>query len=147
MARPENVVPLRPRRRRQTKRWDLKAPRSQVLLVHGLTLATFCLHLAGAGALRYVAIALGVAAVAIAAARRQDGMPWACTHHEYALRTLVFGAAASILVSLLALAPGMAPYAGYGDLGVLAWVGLRTVWGFGRGLLRLPMMRPRSPLF
>lgn len=147
MAKPENVVPLRPRRRRPTRRWDLKAPRSQVLLVHGLTLATFALHLVGAGALRYAAIALGVAAVAIAAARRQEGMPWACTHHEYALRTLVFGAAASILASLLALAPVLSPYAWYADLGVLSWVGLRTVWGFGRGMLRAPMLRPRSPLF
>lgn len=147
MARPENVVPLRPRRRPQNRRFDLKAPRSQVLLVHGLTLATFALHLVGAGALRYVAIALGVAAVAIAAARRQEGMPWACTHHEYGLRTLVFGAVASILVSLLTLAPGLGPYAVYAGLGVLFWVGLRTLWGFGRGLLRLPMVRPRSPLF
>jgi uncharacterized membrane protein len=146
MAKPENVIPLRQKRRRQRTQFDLRAPRSQVLLVHALTLATFGLHLISSGPWRYLAIALGVAAVAIAAARRQEGMPWACTHHEFALRTLVFGAVASVLVSLAGLIPGLGAAMIYANLGVLAWVGVRGLWGFGRGLMRLPMLRPRSPL-
>lgn len=146
MSRPDNVVPLRPRRRPR-KQLDLKAPRSQVLLVHGLTALTFGLYLLTKGPWDYVATAFGVAALAIAASRRSDGMPWACTHHEFALRTLLIGGVGWVLASLLGLVPGVgAAGALWALLGVCAWVGLRVVWGFARGVVRLPILRPKTPL-
>ena len=145
MARPENVVPLRPRRRPR-RQFDPRAPRTQVLIVHTLTAATFALHFVADGALRYLAVALGVAAIAIAAGRRTEGMPWACTHHEFALRTLLIGGVAWVLVLLAGLLPGVGAFAGIAVLVICAWVALRVVWGFVRGVMRLPITRPRTPL-
>lgn len=145
MARPDNVVPLRPKRRPK-QGLDWKAPRTQVLLVHGLTMATFALFLFVSGPGEYLATALGIAAIAIAAGRRREGMPWACTHHEFALRTLLWGGIAWILAGAAGLIPGVAAYTGYAIWAVCAWVGLRALWAFARGVLRLPMTRPKSLL-
>lgn len=145
MARPDNVVPLRPRKRPR-RQFDPRAPRTQVLIVHTLTAATFALHFISAGPLRYLAVALGVAAIAIAATRRTEGMPWACTHHEFALRTLLIGGIAWLLALLAGVVPVIGAYSGIAILVICAWVALRVVWGFGRGVLRLPILRPRTPL-
>ncbi len=145
MARPDNVVPLRPKRRIK-RRLDWKAPRTLALLVHALTLVTFALYLLASGPLEYLAAAFGIASIAIAAGRRREGMPWACTHHEFALRTLLFGGVAWVLARLITLIPPAAPYATYAILGICAWVGLRCLWAFARAIVRLPMPRPTSPL-
>jgi len=145
MARPDNVVPLRPRKRPRRK-LDLRAPRSQVLIVHALTAATLALHYFAGGALRYLAVALGVAAIAIAAARRTEGMPWACTHHEFALRTLLIGGVAWVLAMLAGIVPVLAGYTGFAILAICAWVAVRVVWGLFRGVMRLPILRPKTPL-
>lgn len=145
MARPENVVPLRPKRRAK-RGMDWKAPRTMAVLVHALTIATFTLYFFAEGPVEYLAAAVGIAAIAIAAGRRREGMPWACTHHEFALRTLLFGGVAWVLARLVTLIPAAAPYATYAILGICAWVGLRCLWAFARAILRLPMPRPTSPL-
>lgn len=145
MARPDNVVPLRPKRRAK-RGVDWKAPRTQVLLVHGLTLLTFALYLLVRGPAQYLATALGIAAIAIAAGRRREGMPWACTHHEFALRTLLFGGVAWVLAGAANLIPGLGAYGAYAVLGICAWVALRGVWAFTRGVMRLPMPRPTTLL-
>lgn len=144
MARPDNVTPLRPRRR-QRRGLDLRAPRSQVLLVHALTGVTFATFYFATGAFEYIAMALGVAAIAIAAGRRREGMPWACTHHEFALRTLLFGGVAWVLVRLASLIPVVGAYQYYAIWAICGWVALRVVWGFSRGVLRLPIHRPLTP--
>ncbi len=145
MARPDNVVPLRPKRRPK-RGMDWKAPRTQVLLVHALTLLTFTMFLFVRGPAQYLATALGIAAIAIAAGRRREGMPWACTHHEFALRTLLFGGVAWVLAGASSLIPGLGAYGVYAVLVICVWVGLRGLWAFARGLMRLPMTRPTSPL-
>lgn len=145
MAGPGNVVPLRPKRRPK-RGFDWKAPRSQVLLVHALTMATFATFLLASGPGQYLATAMGIAAIAIASGRRKEGMPWACTHHEFALRTLLFGGVFWVLAGAAALIPGAGAYTGYAIWVICAWVGLRAIWAFARGILRLPMSRPKSPL-
>lgn len=145
MSRPDNVTPLRPRKRPR-RTLDLRAPRSQVLLVHALTAMTFGLNYFALGSLRYLAVALGVAAIAIAAGRRNEGMPWACTHHEFALRTLIVGGVSWVLAQLAGFIPVIGAYSPFAILAVCGWVALRVVWGFGRGVMRLPIHRPTTPL-
>lgn len=157
-TRRNNVTPFRPRRKEKRSAGErIRTPRGQVLLMHGLTLIGFGLSIANriffAGSsdiwlssLPWIALALGVAAVAIAASQRETGMPWTRTHHEMGLRTILIGAVAMMLASLLGFIPFINPFIGLVILAIGAWVGLRASYGFIAGFLRLPMPRPRSLL-
>lgn len=149
MQRDDNVTPFRPRRSPQ-KRYagggGWKSPRGMVLAMHALTLSTFAVFFFGSGLVDWLALAIGVAALAIAAGRREEGMPWARTHHEMGLRTLVIGGAVWTLGSLLGIIPGLGVVVLAVQVGVCLWVLLRAGVGFGRGAMRLPMSNPRGPV-
>lgn len=148
MDRRDNVTPFRPRRPNQPQRpgFDLQRPQHKVFLVHALTLATFAVYGFFTTPITYLGLGLGVAAVAIAASNRAQGMPWAATHHEFALRTVLIAGAVWMLSGLLLILPG----AGAVVFGVqwvtLAWVAVRVAAGFIRALLRRPTPNPRTPL-
>lgn len=147
----DNVTPFRPRRAPNPPPGSTgpgwKTPRGLALIGHGLTLATFMTYFFGSGAVDYVALGLGVAALAIAASRREEGMPWARTHHEFTLRTLIGGGAIWLLALLSSAIPGVGAYASYGLLAVLIWVAVRSIVGAVRAVLRRPIPSPTTPLF
>ena len=107
MARPDNVTPFRPRRPPKPvggHALGIATHRGRAVLVHALTLLGFTIGYfgpslaSGAGAsldtanfVSFLGLALGLAALFIAAGNRQGAMPWAATHHEHAVRTLVIG--------------------------------------------------------
>jgi uncharacterized membrane protein len=102
------------------------------------------------GLLNYVVLALVIAAVLIAASNRREGMPWAMTHHEFALRTLVIGWAVTTLVRLLGYLPGVGAAT---FLVILIVTVVVLLWTFLRGsvalvfaVLRKPMPRPTGLL-
>jgi uncharacterized membrane protein len=176
MPQPDNVTPFRPRRAppRPAPGNPLKSHRGKAVIVHTLTLVAFAISLfttlaslrptlvasgiamnVGAppvalGLLNYLVLALVIAAVLIAASNRSEGMPWATTHHEFALRTLVIGWAVTTLVRLLGLLPGV----GVATLLVIVIVtAVVLLWTFVRGsvalvfaVLRKPMPRPTGLL-
>lgn len=152
MRSQNNVTPFRPRRPKRGNPGDgLRTPRGQVLLLHALTLTTFGLFLATTLQLAppvvdWLALALGVASLAIAASRRVDGMPWARTHHEMGVRTLVIGAAVWTLARLAGLIPGVGAFVGYALIAVVGWVAIRALVGFIRGMLRQPFANPKTLL-
>jgi len=150
MARPDNVTPFRPRRPppRPSGGLGLATHRGKAVLVHLLTLISFVASFFfPAPPWSYLALAVGVAGLAIAASNRAEAMPWARTHHELALRTIVIGVAASMLLSILGFIPGFpAIWAFYARLAVLAWASLRALIGLVLAILRKPVPNPTGPL-
>ncbi len=145
----DNVTPFRPRKSPQ-KRYagagGLKSPRGQVVAMHALTLTAFAIFFFGGGVSDWLALAVAIAALAIAAGRREEGMPWARTHHEMGLRTLVIGGAVWTLSSLLAFIPAAGIAIIAVRIAVLLWVLLRAGVGLGRAAMRLPMSNPKGAL-
>ncbi|MBL8549585.1 MAG: hypothetical protein JNJ73_06350 [Hyphomonadaceae bacterium] len=145
----DNVTPFRPRRpqRPAPKRTDpLKSHRGKVIIVHSLTLAAFAIYLFTGPPITFVGLAFGIAAIAIASSNRREGMPWATTHHEQALRTIVIGAAVWTLGSLLAFFPGMSSVAFGISIVVAIWVLVRAGVGLVLAALRKPVLNARGML-
>ena len=145
----DNVTPFRPRRpqRPAPKRSDpLKSHRGKVVIVHLLTLAAFAIYLLTRAPITFLGLAFGIAAIAIASSNRREGMPWATTHHEQALRTIVIGAAVWTLGSLLAFIPGMGSVSFGITIVVGLWVLLRAGVGLVLGGLRKPVPNARGML-
>lgn len=95
-----------------------------------------------------VGIALAVAAALIAFTNRGSSNPWANTHHEHALRTLIIGWVIWTLGSMLAFV--------HGSLGIVTlivhvvialWAILRAGVGVVLALMRKPIPNPRGWLF
>ena len=148
----ENVTPFRPRRpqpRPVHRGGGVKSHRGKAVLTHVLSLAAFGLSfLWPAPPMSYLATAVGVAAVAIAFSNRADAMPWAQTHHEHALRTLMIGYAVWVLSGLLAfISAGLLTITFWTRIAVLAWVAIRAGVGLVLAVLRRPIPNPRGPLF
>lgn len=148
----DNVTPFRPRRppprRRGGGGLGMKSHRAKAIMAHALTLLSFALYFfLPAAPWSYLGLAVGVAAVAIAAGNRQEAMPWAQTHHEHALRTLIIGAAIWTVSSLIGLF-GAAFYTPvfWIHVAVCVWAAARTVAGMGIAAFRKPMPNPRGPL-
>jgi uncharacterized membrane protein len=116
--------------------------------MHGLTAAAFLLNFFLAFPFSLIGLAAGIAAVAIAQSNRRDGMPWAQTHHEFGVRTLLLGAAVWVVVGLLVMLPlpGVAAAVQVVQLVVLVWVLIRTAAGVWRALNRKPTPNPLTPL-
>jgi uncharacterized membrane protein len=153
MPQPDNVTPFRPRRAppRPNPGNPLKSHRGKVLIVHGLTIAAFAVFAVAdlfvrGSPLGFLGLAIAIAAVAIAASNRHEGMPWAMTHHEFALRTIVIGAVVSTLASLVSFIPGMATPAFWILVAVALWVLIRAAAGVVFAILRKPMPRPTGLL-
>jgi uncharacterized membrane protein len=73
-------------------------------------------------------------------------MPWANTHHEHALRTLIIGYSIWILASLLTLAGvgALVTIVIYIKLAVLLWAGVRALIGLVLAVMRRPIPNPRG---
>lgn len=158
----DNVTPFRrpPKRPvapQQQGGIGLRTHRGKAVLVHALTLTALALPWLLGGVLPFVgllAMGVGIAAGFIAIASRADAMPWAATHHEQCLRTLVIYFAITTLVQLpsFVLPPGTAaqiraPLAGivfWGSLIALIWAGLRALIALVLAMLRKPVPNPRG---
>ena len=158
----DNVTPFRPRRSPKVaqKGPGLSSPRGKAVLVQTMTLLAFTLgliltYLAAVlripGGIAQLVIQLGptvvgVIGVLIAVANRRDGMPWAATHHEHALRTLVFGFVVMLLAGMLA---NLIPAAGSAvlvlNIVVMIWAVIRAAVGLVLAVLRRPIWRPTGP--
>jgi uncharacterized membrane protein len=156
MTRPDNVTPFRPRRpppKMQRSGNPLKSHRGKVLFVHAMTLAAFLcyaasrFYLGGGSIVSYVGLGFGIAAAAVAATNRREGMPWAVTHHEHALRTVVIGAASWMLASLLLFLPMVGAVVFYIMIGIAIWTLVRASVDFVLGIMRKPIPNPKSFLF
>ena len=94
-----------------------------------------------------VGLGLGMAGLFIANQHRRGGMPWATTHHEHALRTIVIGAAVWTLGSLLSFFGPLAIGAIYVRMAVMLWVAVRAGVGLVLAIMRRPIWRPTGILF
>ncbi len=146
---PNNVTPFRARPRPRAsapKGFDAQRPQHKVFMVHGLTLASFLVTWLLAFPLELLGFAAAVAAVAVASANRRDGMPWAQTHHEFGLRTILLGGAVWIIAGMLAFLPLIGFVVAFVHIAVLIWVGVRAIAGLVRAYLRRPVPNPHTPL-
>jgi uncharacterized membrane protein len=142
----DNVTPFRPRRPPPKRSDPLKSHRGKAVIVHALTLGAFATYLFANPPVTFFGLALGIAAIAIAASNRREGMPWATTHHEQGLRTIVIGAAVWTLGSLLAFFPALASVSFGITVVVALWVLLRAGVGIVLAGLRKPVPNPRGML-
>jgi uncharacterized membrane protein len=146
----DNVTPFRrpPKRvqKRQQEGLGLKTHRGKAVLVQVLTIAAFALNLVFPTAPEsYIGMGVGIGAFLLAYANRYTGMPWAMTHHEHAVRTLMIGYAIWVFASLLTLIYGaLAIVAFYIHLGVIVWALIRAVIGLVLAMLRRPIPNPRG---
>lgn len=149
----DNVTPFRrPPRRPQPRSSGgspLTTPRGKAVLVQVVTLLTYALSFYfRMPPLSYIALGVAVAGAAIAFSNRSaEAMPWAQTHHEHALRTLIIGYSIWTIASLLPmLGQTLAPVAWFIQLGVLIWAGIRAGVGLVLALMRRPIWRPKGIL-
>lgn len=147
---PDNVTPFRrppkPVRPQQSGGLGFKTHRGKAVLGHLLTLAAFLLNFFFRVApLSFLGLIVAIAAVVLVYSNRGEAMPWANTHHEHALRTLVIGYAIWVLASLLTFVSG-ALYAVtiYAQLAVLIWAGLRAAVALVLAIMRKPVPNPRG---
>lgn len=146
----DNVTPFRrppPRPvRPQQSGWGFKTHRGKAVLAHLLTLAAFSLNFFfRVPPLSFLGLIFGVAAVVLVYSNRGEAMPWANTHHEHALRTLIIGYAVWVLASLLPLVNGaLYTITIYIQLAVLVWAGLRAAIALVLAVMRKPVPHPRG---
>lgn len=149
----DNVTPFRrPPRRPQPRSSGgspLTTPRGKAVLVQLLTLAAYALSfLFPVAPMSYFALAVAVSAVAIAYSNRvAEAMPWAQTHHEHAIRTLIIGYAIWTIASILPYAiPTLMIVTFFAHLAVLVWVAIRAGIGVVLAIMRRPIWHPRGIL-
>lgn len=149
----DNVTPFRrPPRRPQPRSSGgspLTTPRGKAVLVQIVTLAAYGLSFYfRMPPMSYIALAVGVAAGVIAFSNRSaEAMPWAQTHHEHALRTLIIGYAIWTVASLLPMiVDTLAVVAWFIQLGVLIWAAIRAGVGLVLAILRRPIWHPTGVL-
>lgn len=157
----DNVTPFRrPPKRVQQKQQQggigFKTHRGKAVLVQLLTLATYVSAFlfpfpSPPGApiqivlASCISLALALAAVALAMPNRYDAMPWATTHHEHALRTLIIGFAVWTIGSALAFVNGALIIVGfYTRIIVVIWAVIRAGVGLVLALMRRPVWNPKG---
>jgi uncharacterized membrane protein len=156
----DNVTPFRrpPRRPpsapQQQGGMGFKTHRGKAILVHVLTMASFAApFLVGASMGSLVGLGLAVAAGVIAYTSRFQSMPWAATHHEQALRTLLiaFALTTALLLptlviprSLVSVQASYGVFYFWGSIAVLIWAGLRALIGLVLAGLRKPVPNPKG---
>lgn len=121
---------------------DWRKPKTPVLVGYGASLLAVVLVVVSGWGL--IGTVFAVIAAVIAATKRQEGPPWASSHHEFNLRGVIIAAAVWILSASL----GFIPLLG----GVLIWVGLaaglwlfvRTAFGLVKAIDTKPVPRPMS---
>jgi uncharacterized membrane protein len=156
MAPRDNVTPFRrPPRRPPVQQsgggLGLTTHRGKAVTAQALTLAAFIASFfLNVGPAAYLGMIFGVAGAAIAASNREEAMPWARTHHEHALRTLIFGAVIWTLLTLPSLFgglfAGLSIYIFYARIAVVIWASLRAGIGLVLAILRKPIPHPHGVL-
>jgi uncharacterized membrane protein len=137
----ENVTPFRrPEKPKapKTPLFDVRDPRSQVQLVHGLTITSFSIVFLGTQFVSWIGMGLGVAALVIAVSKRDEGVFWARSHFEFALRTQIIGSVAWLMLAIVGFVIGFIPFIGapmvfIAKAAVLVWVIIRAGFAFLRG--------------
>lgn len=155
----DNVTPFRrptPKRPQQQGGLGFKTHRGKALLVHLLVLAAYACAFffpfpapPGAPIVLVIAscisLALAFAAIALAMPNRYDAMPWAATHHEHAIRTLMIGFVLWTLSSALTyVSPALAFIAFWAHLAILLWVAVRSCVGLVLAAMRKPIPHPKG---
>lgn len=144
----DNVTPFRrpkPVRPQQRGGLGLKTHRGKVVLVHLLTVAAFVLNLMLPPPWSLIGMAVAIAAIVLATSNRGQAMPWANTHHEHAVRTLVIGYAVWLLGSALGLIHGSLTIASfYVYIAVTVWASVRALIALVLGVMRKPVPNPRG---
>lgn len=155
----DNVTPFRrppkrPAAPQQSGGLGFQTHRGKAVLSQLLTLIAFAFNFAipfifGAGALYtmgWVAgIALAIAAGFFAYTNRGSSNPWANTHHEHALRTLIIGWAIWTLGSMLGYIHGaLAVGAIFVHALVALWAVVRAGIGLVLALMRKPIPNARG---
>ena len=157
----DNVTPFRrppprPVRPQQSGGIGLKTHRGKAILVHVLTLACFAVPFLIGGQLgRIVSLGIAIAAAVVAYSSRAEATPWAATHHEHVLRTLMI---AYVILTVLSL-PSFVVSRDFGDfwtaysqvyfwinLAVLLWVLIRSGVGLVLAAMRKAIPHPRGLL-
>lgn len=146
----DNVTPFRrpPKKPvvRQQGGLGLKSHRGKVVLAHLLTIAAFVLNFfLKTPPMSFIALAVAIAAVLLVYTNRGEAMPWANTHHEHALRTLIIGYAINVLASLLGLILGALAIVGFFiTVAVTIWAIVRAVIALVLGVMRKPIPNPKG---
>lgn len=162
----DNVTPFRrppprPVRPQQQGGMGFKTHRGKAILVHLLTMASFLVPFAiggivGGQASQLVGFGIGLAAVLVAYSSRDGATPWAATHHEQAIRTIIIASVILTVLSLPRLVVSMefvdfwAVYGMvwfWGRIIVLVWAGLRAIVGLVLAGMRRPVFNARGWLF
>ncbi len=147
----DNVTPFRrpPKRPvapQQSGGIGFKTHRGKVVLAHLLTIAAVALNVAfRVPPLSFIGLAVGIAAVVLVFSNRGQGMPWANTHHEHALRTLIIGYSIWAIGGVLPLIHGsLAIVTLFIQLGVALWALVRAVIALVLGIMRRPIPHPHG---
>ncbi len=146
----DNVTPFRRPPKRpvapQQPGLGFKTHRGKVVLAHVLTIAAFVLNVVfRMPPLSFLGMAVGIGAVALVYVNRGAAMPWANTHHEHALRTLMIGYSVWVLASLLTYVhPVLGVATIYIQLIVALWAVVRAVIALVLGALRKPVPNPHG---
>jgi uncharacterized membrane protein len=155
----DNVTPFRrppprPVRPQQSGGMGFKTHRGKAILVHALTILCFVLPIAiGGQIMQFVGLGLGIAAGVIAFSSRGETTPWAATHHEQALRTLIIAFAITTVLSLPSLVlprDAVSVMQWYtliylwGSIVVMIWAGLRALIGLVLASMRKAVPNPRG---
>lgn len=145
----DNVTPFRrpkPVRPQQQGGLGIKTHRGRVVLEHLLTIAAFALNFVFRTApWSFIGLIVGIAAVVIVYSNRGAAMPWANTHHEHALRTLIIGYSLWVLASLLVLVNGsLIMITIYLQLAIALWAVIRAVIALVLGVMRKAIPNPRG---
>lgn len=149
----DNITPFRPRRppprAPSGQGMGLTTHRGKAVLVQALTIITFlAMFFIAVRPWSYLPLAIGVAAVAIAFTNRQEAMPWARTHHEHALRTILIGYAIWALSEvILGLFGPLVMWILIIHIAVLLWVAVRSIVGVVLAAMRKPISHPTGILF
>jgi len=147
----DNVTPFRrPQKKpvapQQQGGLGFKTHRGKVVLAHLLTIAAFVLNFyLRTPPWSFLALAVAIAAVVLVYANRGEATPWANTHHEHALRTLIIGYAIIVLIGLLPMIFGaLAIVTFYVTLAATIWAVLRAVIALVLGIMRRPIPNPHG---
>lgn len=147
----DNVTPFRrpPKRPvapQQSGGWGFKTHRGKAVLVHVLTIAAFAINFfVRIPPWSFAGLIVGLGAFLLVYSNRGQAMPWANTHHEHALRTLIIGYVIWLGGSLLTLINGaLFTVAMYIQLGVLIWASVRAVIALVLAVMRKPVPNPRG---
>jgi uncharacterized membrane protein len=143
--------PKRPVAPQQGGGFGLKTHRGKAVLAHLLTIAAFVLAIMFPREPEsFIALAVAVAALLFVYSNRGAGMPWANTHHEHAMRTLVIGYVIITLVDVIVIiiTTDMMPMAMRNSLAQFAfWAGIVTaIWALLRAAIALVLAIMRKPI-